>query len=620
MKPCVAIYLSDGIAARLAVATQRPGVTKSALIEAALDRFLNRGDDLDGHSVVRRRLNEIGRQLEQLEHDLRIVSEIVALQARFHLAVAPPLPDMDRRAACALGSERFDEFAAQVARRVRLRTSLIKETIERGGVARQAAAGSGDRQSRTRAEIPQPTFGANTLASDVPERSTFDRARGNRATGAKAEQTYARSPPRPARQAATRQAEDDLPNWLKILRVFVPFVAAYFLSFLFRTINATIAEPLKSEFGFGAGDLGLLTSVYFLTFAIAQIPIAVFLDRYGPRQVQSAVLMVAAIGAGLFAVSDDFWLLVVGRALIGVGVAAALTAGLKAIVIWFPSERVALLNGVMIMMAALGGVAATEPADYLLGLAGWRQLFELLAIASAICALAIFLVVPKTAPLPREVSGARGVGLRTVYTDLRFWRFAPLSASCIGTAWALQGLWAVQWFSDVERLDRSGSLRNLLVMAIASSIGALVLGIAAHKLGRRGMGARALFGFVAIVFFAAQLGLILRVSMPSIALWGVVAVLSAATVLSYAVLADYFPRELTGRANAALNVFHIGCAFVMQFVTGLVVQYWIPQQGHYPAIAYQTAFAINLAAQIAAWLWFVIPLPLRRKTGARPGS
>ena len=70
------------------------------------------------------------------------------------------------------------------------------------------------------------------------------------------------------------------------LRVFLPFVAAYYLSFLFRTINATVAGSLTAEFGLDAGDLGLLTSVYYLTFAAAQIPIGILLDRYGPGQIK----------------------------------------------------------------------------------------------------------------------------------------------------------------------------------------------------------------------------------------------------------------------------------------------------------------------------------------------
>ena len=293
--------------------------------------------------------------------------------------------------------------------------------------------------------------------------------------------------------------------------MFLPFVAAYYLSFLFRTINATVAGPLTAEFGLGAGDLGLLTSVYYLTFAAAQIPIGILLDRYGPGRIQSAVMVAAALGAALFALSDNFWLLLSGRALIGIGVAASLTAGLKALVLWFPSERIPLLNGLMVMLGALGALTATLPAEFLLVSVGWRALFELLAIVSAGCALVIYLVVPE---MPAAMSGAGGhsrSSLKTVYADPRFWRLAPLSAACIGTAWALQGLWAAPWLSDVEGLDRSELLRHLLIMAIALSLGALLWGVAVDRLRRRGIGPRALWGLVATIFIAAQLAL-MRIS------------------------------------------------------------------------------------------------------------
>jgi MFS family permease len=131
-------------------------------------------------------------------------------------------------------------------------------------------------------------------------------------------------------------------------------------------------------------------------------------------------------------------------------------------------------------------------------------------------------------------------------------------------------------------------------------------------------------GLVATVFITAQLALILRWPLPSYILWAVVAAVGAATVLSYAILAEYFPKELAGRANAALNVFHIGAAFVLQYATGVVLQYWTPQAGHYPEIAYQIAFALNLALQIVAWTWFMFPRSGSRARGQsgrapRPG-
>jgi MFS family permease len=120
-------------------------------------------------------------------------------------------------------------------------------------------------------------------------------------------------------------------------------------------------------------------------------------------------------------------------------------------------------------------------------------------------------------------------------------------------------------------------------------------------------------GFVATMFIAAQLALILRWPLPSYVPWIVVAAVGAGTVLSYAILAEYFPKELAGRANAALNVFHIAGAFVVQYMTGLLVQLWAPTNGHYPEIAYQTAFAFNVGLQIIAGVWFALTWILTRR-------
>jgi MFS family permease len=347
---------------------------------------------------------------------------------------------------------------------------------------------------------------------------------------------------------APRQvAKDPVEKRSLILRVFLPFVFGYYIAYLFRTINAVMAAPLATELGLGADDLGLLTSVYFLTFAAAQIPIGILLDRHGPRRVQSALLVIAAIGSALFAVSGHFWMLLVGRALIGLGVASAMTAGLKALVLWFPGDRVPLLNGLMVMLGALGAVTATLPADLLLDWIGWRELFGLFAGLTAASAVLIYLIVPEATPVP---SGAVSAGLRKVYADPRFWRVAPLSASCIGTAWALQGLWAAQWLKDVEGLDRAGVVFHLFAMAVALSLGAMLLGVAADRLRGRGVGPEVLLGLVAALFIVTQFALILRLPLPSYLQWAVVAAVGAATVLSFAILAEYFPKELAGQRGA----------------------------------------------------------------------
>ncbi|MEQ8196220.1 MAG: MFS transporter, partial [Rhodospirillales bacterium] len=84
------------------------------------------------------------------------------------------------------------------------------------------------------------------------------------------------------------------------LRVFAPFAFGYFLSYLFRAINAVIAPDLVRDVGLDAAALGLLSSAYFVTFAAFQLPLGILLDRYGPRRTEAILLVFAALGSVLF--------------------------------------------------------------------------------------------------------------------------------------------------------------------------------------------------------------------------------------------------------------------------------------------------------------------------------
>lgn len=130
MKPGIDIYLSEQMLARLAMAADRAGETKSALVEAALERFLGHDADDEDKTTLAWRVTQLTRQIDHLNRELGIVSETVSLHARFHLAVAPVMPARMLEPACRLGSERFEEFAAQVRDRIHRRTPLMHETID----------------------------------------------------------------------------------------------------------------------------------------------------------------------------------------------------------------------------------------------------------------------------------------------------------------------------------------------------------------------------------------------------------------------------------------------------------------------------------------------------------
>ncbi len=103
----------------------------------------------------------------------------------------------------------------------------------------------------------------------------------------------------------------------------------------------------------------------------------------------------------------------------------------------------------------------------------------------------------------------------------------------------------------------------MLFMAVGLSLAALLLGGLADRLRKLNIRTEVLMAGVGALFIAAELALVLRIHLPSLLPWSIVSIAGAATVLSFAAIADYFPREYAARANGALNLLHFGWAFTI---------------------------------------------------------
>lgn len=125
----ITVQLSETMFERLEAATERPGLGKSMVVEAALEHFLNHRSSTEGR--VQEGVSQMTAQLGRLERAVAIIAETVALHARYHLTVVPPIPHSQQRQACLLGQQRFRVLAEQVERRVRLGQPLIEEIIDR---------------------------------------------------------------------------------------------------------------------------------------------------------------------------------------------------------------------------------------------------------------------------------------------------------------------------------------------------------------------------------------------------------------------------------------------------------------------------------------------------------
>ena len=400
-------------------------------------------------------------------------------------------------------------------------------------------------------------------------------------------------------------SETSLPLAL-ILRLLGPFAAGYFLSYFYRSVNAVIAPDLSTDLGLDAADLGLLTSVYFLAFALFQLPLGILLDRFGPRRVETVLLLVAASGALVFASSTDLTGLLLGRALIGLGVSACLMASLKTTASWFPNRQVPAMNAWIMTAGGLGALSATQPVEWALSFTDWRGVLATIGIASIGAALLLFKVVPERSDHARQSFGELLGGVVQVYRASFFWRVAPLTVLSQGAYLAIQGLWAGPWLRDVAGLGRADVANHLLWLALAMISGFLLVGNAASVVERFGMSLRTFIGICLGIFMLAQLGLILELTEYALLLWLIFGFFGSSGILAFPLLQRNFSKHLTGRVNTSANVMVFLWAFATQWAIGGIIDLWPSGPEGYAPEGYQVAFGLFLLLQVAMLIWFML--------------
>lgn len=388
-----------------------------------------------------------------------------------------------------------------------------------------------------------------------------------------------------------------------LVLVFLPFALGHFLSCLMRTVNATLAPQLVAALALTPGQLGLLTSAFFLAFALVQLPVGMALDRWGPARVQLPMLLLAGVGALAFAGGRSFGQLLVARAVIGLGLGGCFMAAVKAISTWIAPARLPSVQGYLIAVGGLGAAAATLPVRLALHYMDWRGLFMLLAALAAVVGVLIrALSPPQPASLRRP---ALREAMRAVYRHPAFRDVAALVLLPHTVFFGIQGLWIGRWLGDVARYGEE-AVGYLLYLGMAAVIfGAIGVGMLTEWAGRRGVAPISVAACGVALFVLVQLGFVLDWR-PSYQLLSVLFTLvGTVTGIEYTIVAQNLPGALTGRAATCLNLLIFLGAFAVQAGFGLVVGCWRPDAlGHYPPQAYRAAFMLLVLLQLPGLLCF----------------
>lgn len=390
------------------------------------------------------------------------------------------------------------------------------------------------------------------------------------------------------------------------LAIVATLATAYVASHFFRASNVTIGLDLMRDLDIGPEALGALTGAFFFGFSAMQIPCGFFFDRYGPRRTVSGMLLLAVAGAALFTLAPSWPLLLTGRALMGAGFGVMLIGTMVVISRWFPPDRFSTLSGIVLSIGLMGNLLATTPLAWGTELIGWRGVFAIVVVFSAIAALAVWLIVRDAPPghpfLERkaESPGEMLRGLGEVLRNPALPYILVLNFCNYACTFTVQGLWGGPFLREVHGLSRIDSGNVLLVAVIAYQVGMLVFGPLDRLLDTRKW--IAIGGTSAI---AAILGTLALWGQPPLwlAIGAIVAIgfLSASSTMVMTHGRGIFPDRLIGRGMATMNtsvMLGVGC---MQTLSGVILGAFAPlADGARSEIAYRTLFGFMCLVLLVA--------------------
>lgn len=392
--------------------------------------------------------------------------------------------------------------------------------------------------------------------------------------------------------------------------VFIAFVLGYFLTQLFRVVNSVAGPYVSGELNLDLATFGFVTSFYFLAYASIQLPLGVLLDRYGPNRVEGTLLLIAAVGTAIFAMSDSVVMLTLGRALMGIGVSSGLMAAFKTFAAMVPPERLPLINGLHMAAGSLGVLAGGLPVELIIEAIGWRGFFLGLAGLTASVAVILFLIrgIPPSSRAENLGELIRGAG--RVMVSAPFIQIAPISMAVQSSMMAMQALWVGPYLRDVSGYSPATAATIVSGMGVAVIAGyALSAGVADRLVRRYQIPVSTVMLCGCALVCAMLTSVIVFDPAISAIFWIGFSLFGTFTALSYPALSRNFPVSQAGRVNAALNFTLFVGGFVLQWSFGVIVDWLEPSLG--TEGAFDAGIASLVALQLIAFAWYFWRRPAR---------
>jgi sugar phosphate permease len=397
-------------------------------------------------------------------------------------------------------------------------------------------------------------------------------------------------------------------RWL----IFVLLAGGYVLVYFHRLCPAVVAVDMMQDLGTGGALTGFLAAAYFYPYALMQLPAGLLSDSWGPRNTITLFFTVAFAGSCLLGFARDATIAILGRTLVGIGVAMLFVPTMKVLAEWFRVREFAVMTGILMAVGGLGSLIAASPLAVLSNWIGWRMSFILVGFFTLLLAILVwFFVRDRPSAFGWSSPGDQCVavepirlmeGVRRVVTCAHFWPLAVWFFFNCAIFFSFGGLWGGPYLIQVYGYDKSQAAQILSMLAVGMIVGSPLLSFLSTSV----LKARkpVLIISSAMVVALSALLAFRTAGIPLAAHYlvclGLGIFSSAIVVIGFTSNKELFPVQMAGTATGIVNLFPFAGGAIFQPILGYALERQGQVQESFTVAGYRNAFLILFGCSLVA--------------------
>ncbi|QMT59554.1 MFS transporter [Legionella sp. PC997] len=279
-------------------------------------------------------------------------------------------------------------------------------------------------------------------------------------------------------------------NFFKLNNTCLPFLMWFFplsffaLQFILRLWPGLMMHEIMKQFSIDASSFGLLAAFYYYGYAGMQIPMALLLEKFGTKTVIFIFTVLCGLSALLFTSTDNFYLALLSRFLIGASSAVGFLGVSKIISEWFSSTQYSQMVGFSFSIGLLGAVYGGKPATQLIETYGGQQVGLLLALTCISIGILVYLILRTPKNIKTTKSNAISLSyLSVLFTSRILWTLALANLLMVGALEGFADVWGVAYLTTAYGFAKSDAALLVSFIFVGMLVGGPVLAFLSKKIG-----------------------------------------------------------------------------------------------------------------------------------------